>query len=99
MRLWDVTPARNEPNVGVLEELRQALKQPLYLHRARECWWSTRQTVCLENQPWDPAAEEVVSPKDQRPSALAIQSAHFDAQAYKTVLQLAGQSSPLEIEL
>jgi hypothetical protein len=53
----------------------------------------------LQNQPWDPATEEVVSPKDRRPGALAIQSAHFDAQAYKTVLQWAGQSSPLEIEL
>jgi hypothetical protein len=94
-----VTPAQNEPNVAVLEELRQVLKRPAHLRRARECWWSSRQTVCLENQQWDPTAEEVVSPKDKRPSALAIQSARFDAQAYKTVLQLAGQSSPLEIQL
>ena len=99
MRLWDVTPARNEPNVVVLEELRQVLKQPAHLRQARECWWSSQQTLCLENQQWDPAAEEVVRPKDQRPGALAIQSANFDAQAYKTVLQLAGQSSPLGIEL
>ena len=34
-----------------------------------------------------------------RLGALSIQSAHFDAQAYKTVLRLAGQSSPLEIAL
>lgn len=81
------------------KELRQALKQPFHLRRARECWWSNQQTLCLENQQWDPAAEEVVSPKDRRPSTLAIQSAHFDTPAYKTVLQLAGQSSPLEIEL
>jgi len=100
VRLWDVTPARNEPNVAVLEELRQeVLKQPAHLRQARECWWSSQQTLCLENQQWDPAAEEVVRPKDQRPGALAIQLAHFDAQAYKTVLQLAGQSSPLGIEL
>lgn len=84
--------------MAVLEGLRQALKQPAHLRRARECWWSSRQTVCLENQHWDPVTEEVVSPKDQQPNALAIQSAHFDAPAYKTVLQSAGQSSPLEIE-
>jgi hypothetical protein len=41
----------------------------------------------------------VVSPKDPRPGVLAIQSARFDAQAYKTVWQWAGQSSPLETEL
>jgi hypothetical protein len=40
-----------------------------------------------------------LGPKDQRPGALVIQSARFDAQVYRTVLQLAGQSSPLEIEL
>lgn len=99
VRLWDVNPAQNEPNAAVLEELRQVIKQPVNLRRARECWWSSRQTLCLENQQWDVFAEEVVSPKDQRPRALAIQSARFDVQAYKTVLQLAGQSSPLEIEL
>ncbi len=58
VRLWDVTPARNEPNVAVLEELSQALKQPVHLRRARECWWSSRQTLCLENQQWDAAAED-----------------------------------------
>jgi hypothetical protein len=31
VRLWDVTPAQNEPNTAVLEELRQALKQPVHL--------------------------------------------------------------------
>ena len=97
VRLWDVTPAQNEPNVAVLEKLRQALKQPVNLRRARECWWRSQQTLCLENQQW--AAEEVVSPKDQRLGALVIQSARFDAQVYRTVLQLVGQSSPLEIEL
>jgi hypothetical protein len=38
VRLWDVTPAQNEPNVAVLEELRHVLKQPAHLRRARECW-------------------------------------------------------------
>lgn len=98
VRLWDVTPAQNEP-AAVLEDLRQALKQPAHLRKARELWWRSRQTLCLENQQWDMAADEVVSPKDRRPQGLAIRSARFDAQAYKTVLYLSGQASPLEIEL
>jgi hypothetical protein len=97
--LWDVTPSQNEPKAAVLEELRQALKQPKHLRRARELWWSSRQTICLDNQQWDATAEEVISPKERRAGALDIVSAHFDAQRYRTILQLAGQSSPLEIEL
>jgi len=99
VRLWDVTPAQNEPNAAVLEELRQVLKLPKPLHRARELWWSSRQSVCLDNQQWDVASEEVVSPKARRPGALDIVSARFEAQGYRTILQLAGQTSPLEIEL
>lgn len=99
VRLWDVTPEQNEPNAPLLEELRQAIRLPDHLRRAREHWWRSRQTLCLDNQQWDLDAEEVVSPKEKRPKARKIHSARFDAQAYKTVLQLAGQSSPLEIEL
>jgi hypothetical protein len=51
------------------------------------------------DQRWDPNTQTVVSPKERRLGALAIQSSHFDAQAYKTVLQLAGASGPVEIEL
>lgn len=99
VRLWDVTPAQHEPTAAVLEDLRLVLKQSANLRKVRELWWHSRQTLCLENQQWDLATDEVVGPKDRRPGALAIQSARFDAQAYKTVLQLAGQASPLEIEL
>lgn len=99
VRLWDVTPARNEPNASVREELRQVLKLHANLRKARALWWSSRQTVCLENQYWDSADEEVVVRKDRRPGTLAIQSASFDPQTYKAVLQLAGQASALEIEL
>jgi hypothetical protein len=99
VRLWDVTPAENEPNVSVLEDLRQVIRQPAHLQRARELWWISRQTLCLENQRWDPNTQTVVSPRERRLGALAIQSSHFDAQAYKTVLQLAGASGPVEIEL
>ncbi len=97
--LWDVTPMRNEPNALVLEGLRLVLKQPANLRRARALWWASRQTLCLENQLWDMAAEEVVSPKDRRPAALPIRSARFDAQGNRTILQFAGRTGPLEIEL
>lgn len=99
VRLWDVTPAQNEPNVSSLEELRQVLKQPTNLRRARELWWLGRQTLCLENQQWDIDAEEVAGPKENRPEVRRIKAAWFDPQAYKTVLQLEGLSSLLEIEL
>lgn len=99
VRLWDVMPAQNEPNAAVLEELRQVLKLPVHLQRARELWWSSRKSVCLDNQQWDMVSEEVVSPKARRPAALDILSSRFDAQSYRTILQLAGQISPLEIAL
>jgi len=99
VQLWDVVPAQNVPKAAVLEDFRQVIKQPANLRRAREHWWSSRQTLCLDNLLWDAKAEEVVTPKDKRPGALAIVSACFDAGAYRTLLQLAGQSSPLEIEL
>lgn len=99
VRLWDVTPAQNEPKAAMLEELRQALKLPEHLRRARELWWSSRQSVCLDNQQWDVVSEEVISPKERRTSALDIISSRFDPQGYRTILQLSGQISPLEIEL
>ncbi len=99
VRLYDVMPAQKQPTVEVLEELRQALKLPIHLRRAREIWWSSSQTVCLVNQLWDVEAGEVVSAKDRRPNAKVVESAHFDAQAYKTVLRLAGQIGLLEIAL
>jgi hypothetical protein len=99
VRLWDVTPEQNEPSAPVLESLRLALKAPANLRRARACWWDSRQTLCLDNLLWDMDADEVVSPKDKRPTVRKILSACFDQQAYKTVLQLAGETTPLEIEL
>jgi predicted Zn-dependent protease len=53
----------------------------------------------LDNQWLDTVADEVVAPKDNRPQARKILSACFDKQAYKTVLQLAGETTLLEIEL
>ena len=99
VRLWDVVPVKNQPGVAQLEDLRQVLKQPAHLRRAREIWWSALQSVCLVNQYWDIDADEVVSIKEKRPGTRKIEAAHFNAQSNTTVLQLAGQKSPLEIEL
>jgi hypothetical protein len=99
VRLYDVVPVQNQPTAEVLEELRQELKLPIHLRRAREIWWSSSKTVCLVNQFWDVDAGEVVSAKDRSSKAKVVESAHFDAQAYKTVLRLAGQTSLLEVLL
>jgi hypothetical protein len=99
VRLWDVVPTQNEPSAVALEALRRVLKQPENLRRARELRWRSSQTVCLGNQSWDLVAREVVGTKDRRLGASAVLSARFDAEAYKTILQLARPSSPLEIEL
>jgi hypothetical protein len=99
IRLWDVIPAKNEPSARVLEELRQVIKRRPNLRRARECWWKSRKTLCLEHQAWDLESGEVVAPRHDRLSTTLILSALFDDQAYKTQLRLAGYSVPLEIEL
>lgn len=99
IRLWDVTPAKNEPCYRVLEELRQVIKQRANLRRARECWWKSRKTLCLENQSWDLESSEVVAPRYDRLSTSLILSALFDVRTYTTQLHLAGYASPLEIEL
>lgn len=99
VRLIDVVPVHRQPTVAVLEGLRQALKTPAHLRRARVCWWQAVQSVCLVNQVWDAGAQEVVSLQDKRPGARVIEAAAFDAQRYRTMLQLKGASSPVEIEL
>lgn len=101
VRLWDVTPEQNEPKAAILEDLRQALKLPANLRRAREHWWHSRSTVCLDNQLWDEDAEEIAAPKHKLPNVNVrkILSARFDKKRYRTVLQLAGEDDPLEIEL
>jgi hypothetical protein len=93
-------PIQNQPNIAVLEGLRQVLQKPQHLRRARECWWQSTQSTCLVNQLWDEATQEVVSPqgKGKRKGTQVIQSAVFDALRYRTILQLKG-SNPVEIEL
>jgi|ERR1035437_3079594 hypothetical protein len=99
VRLWDVVPVRNQLKVDVLESLRQAIKSPKHLRRARECWWQSKQALCLVNQTWDEQRQEALSSQEKRPGARVIQTAVFDAQRYRTILQLKGSSVPVEIEL
>lgn len=99
VRLLDVVPLQEKPNVALLEGLRQALKHPPHLRRARERWWHGVQALCLVNQVWDAQTQEVASPQERRPAAGVIQSAVFDAQRYRTILQVKGASRPVEIEL
>jgi len=99
VRLWDVVPVRNKPNVEVLEGLRQAIMLPANLRRARECWWQSKQALCLVNQMWDEQQQEVAAPLQKRKSARMIQTAVFDTQRYRTILQLKGTPVPVEIDL
>jgi hypothetical protein len=99
VRLMGVVPSHRQPTVAVLEGLRQALKTPTHLHRARLCCWQAMQSVCLVKQLWDEPAGEVAVPQDKRPGARVIEAALFDAQRYRTILQLKGASSPVEIAL
>ena len=39
VELWDVIPLSRRPPTGVLEGLRQSLRQPEHLRRARDLWW------------------------------------------------------------
>lgn len=99
VRLWDVVPLRETPAATVLEEIRQVIKRPVNLRKARECWWLSMKTLCLQNQQWDTQAHEIVASAYRRPGTLLITSSSFDPQQYKTVLYLSGCPDPLEILL
>jgi hypothetical protein len=99
VRLWDVVPLQDAPTASVLEDIRLTIKQAPNIRRARELWWSSRQTLCLDRQLWDEAAQEAVSPRDGRLGAVPIVSSRFDATRYRTILHLAGHNQPLEIAL
>ena len=98
VRLWDVVPAQRSPSASLLEELRRVLKKLENLKKARQLWWRSRQTVCLENQQWDASVQAVVSPSTRRSGAVAILSGHFDASRYRTTLLLANEDQ-VEIQL
>ena len=99
VRLMDVVPVHKRPTVAVLEGLRQALKTRAHLRRARLCWWQSVRSVCLVNQTWDEQAREAVAVQDKRAGARRIEAAAFDAERYRTILQLKGASAPVEIAL
>jgi len=99
VRLLDVVPAKNRPSVAVLEGIRQTLKKPQHLRRARTCWWQSSQAVCLINQRWDTQSQEVVPPKEKRRRTVLIQAAVFDVLRDRTILRSRGVSSPTEIQL
>ena len=99
VQLLDVVPTRDAPSASLLEELRLVLRRRANLKRARILWWRACESVCLENQQWDPRELEVVAPKSRRAGALVISSARFDPASNRTVLKLADQLMPLEIQL
>lgn len=99
VKLWDVTPSKNEPCFRVLEELRLVINRRDNLRKTRDCWWRSRSTVCLENMEWSLRPDEVVSPLLDQPQTSKIVKGTYDAYAYKTQLYLAGYVEPLEIEL
>lgn len=96
--LWDVVPVQSAPKAALLERLRQALMKPANLRKARQAWWQSRQTACLNNLLWQPGTQEVVSPRDARRGARKIVSAVFESAGDKTVLRLE-DASVVEIEL
>lgn len=99
VRLWDVMPIQESPSAGLLEEIRQAIRRAENLHCARKLWWQSRQTLCLDNLLWDTAAQAVVTPKGARPGTVQIVSGRFDGVRNMTVLHLADDPLPLEIQL
>jgi len=99
VELWDVIPLSRRPPAAVLEGLRQSLKQPVHLLRARGIWWRKIGTICLENQLWDWQSNEVVVVKGIVSTTNMIGSAHYESETNKTRLSLIGMHEVVEIEL
>jgi hypothetical protein len=79
--------------------LRQELKQPAHLLRARTIWWARIQTACLDNQLWDWQADEVVATKRPGSTTYLIESARYELEGNRTLLGLVGAPDRVEIEL
>ena len=99
VELWDVVPHSQRPPSAVLEGLRQALRQPAHLQRARGLWWRKLCTACLDNQLWDWESNEVVVMKRIASTTYLIVSASYEPEENKTLLSLAGAAEGVEIEL
>mgnify|MGYP003515541299 CR=1 FL=1 len=98
-RALDVVPHSHRPPLAVLEGLRQALRQPASLRRARGIWWNKLQTACLDNQLWDWQGNEVVVMKWIGSTTYMIGSARYEPESNKTLLSLMGAPEGVEIEL
>ena len=99
VRLWDVISIQESPSAGLMEEIRQAIRMAENLRRARKLWWQSRQTLCLDNLFWDKSAQAVVTPKGACAGTVQIVSGRFDGVRNMTVLHLADDRLPLEIQL
>lgn len=99
VELWDVVPVSRRPPLAVLEGVRQALKQPVHLLRARDIWWRKLATVCLENQLWDWHSNEVVAVKRVVSTTNMIGSARYEPETNTTRLSLIGAQKYVEIQL
>ncbi|CRL50454.1 DUF4160 domain-containing protein [Pseudomonas sp. SIMBA_041] len=99
VELWDVVPHSQRPPSAVLEGLRQALRQPAHLQRARGLWWRKLCTACLDNQLWDWESNEVVVMKRLASTTYLIGSASYEPEVNKTLLSLTGAAEGVEIEL
>lgn len=100
VRLWDVSPAWQSHSAKLLEELRQVILAPANLHKARVLWWKSRRTVCLDNQYWDLAANEIAAPGSPRSRKLkSIRTAVYKPESNTLELGLVGLDEVLEIEL
>jgi hypothetical protein len=99
VELWDVVPLSRRPPIAELEGLRQSLKLPAHLLRARHIWWRKLQTACLDNQLWDWQTSEVVVVKRIVSTTNMIGSACYEPQTNRTRLFLIGAQECVEIEL
>ncbi|MCF4996473.1 DUF4160 domain-containing protein [Pseudomonas syringae] len=99
VELWDVVPLSRRPPTTVLEGLRQSLRQPEHLRRARDIWWHRLQTACLDHQWWDCQTDEVVVIRQIASTTYRIDSAHYEPEANRTLLTLVGAQEGVEIEL
>ena len=96
--LWDVAPSARAPKPTLLEELRQQLKTPEALRRARGLWWQARGSACLENQRWDTQRQQVQTVRTGRSGSQRIVDAKYDPEMDMTVISLENQDV-VEIEL
>ncbi|MCU1759398.1 DUF4160 domain-containing protein [Pseudomonas sp. 14P_8.1_Bac3] len=99
VELWDVVPHTNRPPVAVLEGLRDTLRQPAHLRRARTVWWEKLHTVCLDHQLWDWRSGEVVVKKNIASTTHLIGSACYEPETNRTLLGLMSAPEGVEIKL